>query len=74
MKAISLIVVYVMSFLFVYLMLSLIGVIISHQTFESVTGESGWFMAYTFLIGWWISIFPAREYYIKHKDEFDAFM
>jgi hypothetical protein len=28
-------------------------------------------MVYSLFLGWWLAIFPAREYYIKNHEHFE---
>jgi hypothetical protein len=37
---------------------------------EVITSD-GWFIGYTMFFGWWLAIFPAREYYIKNEEYFE---
>jgi len=70
MKVLTLIAIYIASFICVFMMLSFIGFIFGLSYFQ-VLHNSGWQLAYTLLIGWWIAIFPSREYYVKHESYLD---
>jgi len=69
MKSIILIGTYLVSFVLFFLLLSLIGVFFTPYS-EIITNHN-WFMVYTMFLGWWLAIFPAREYYISKQDYFD---
>ena len=69
MKSIILIGTYLVSFVLFFLLLSLIGVFFNPYS-EIITNHN-WFMVYAMFLGWWLAIFPAREYYIYHEKYFD---
>jgi len=69
MKSIILIGTYLVSFVLFFLLLSLIGVFFTPYS-EIITNHN-WFMVYTMFLGWWLAIFPAREYYISQESYFD---
>ena len=70
MKVLFLIAIYIASFITVFLMLSFIGFIFG-SNYLYVIHNGPWQALYSVLIGWWIAIFPAREYYMKHESYFD---
>jgi hypothetical protein len=69
MKSIILIGTYLVSFVLFFLLLSLIGVFFTPYS-EIITNHN-WFMVYSMFLGWWLAIFPAREYYISQEKYFD---
>jgi hypothetical protein len=69
MKSIILIGTYLVSFVLFFLLLSLIGVFFTPYS-EIITNHN-WFMVYAMFLGWWLAIFPAREYYISKQTYFD---
>ena len=69
MKSIILIVIYFVSYIFFFLMLSSVGMFF--VPYLEVITSDGWFIGYTLFFGWWLSIFPAREYYIKNEEYFE---
>ena len=69
MKSIILIGTYLVSFVLFFLLLSLIGVFFTPYS-EIITNHN-WFMVYAMFLGWWLAIFPAREYYISQEKYFD---
>ena len=71
MKTIILLGVYLMSFVIIYMMMSAIGLVFSEISYLQILRDSGWFTIYLVILGWWMSIFPAREYYLKHETYFD---
>jgi hypothetical protein len=36
---------------------------------EVITSD-GWLIGYTMFFGWWLAMFPAREYYLKNEQYF----
>lgn len=65
MKTLALITIYVLSFVCIYFILSLIGIIFTD--YRSVISSEGWKGAYCLFFGWWLAFFPAREIYIRFK-------
>ena len=70
MKVLTLIAIYIASFICIYMMLSAIGFIFGYGYLE-VLHMQGWQVCYCLIIGPWFSIFPAREYYMKHESYLD---
>jgi len=70
MKSLTLLAIYVASFITIYLMLSCIPAIASNN-YLNVIQDSTWLILYSLLFGWWMALFPTREYYNKHKVEFN---
>lgn len=70
MKSLTLFAIYIASFITIFLMLSFVGWVFNGNYIEIVRNNT-WQIIYTVFIGWWIAIFPAREYSIKHEKEFD---
>ena len=66
MKSLTCILIYIGSFLGLFFLLSLVGII--WTSYHDVIATESWWMIYSLFIGWWISIFPTREYYLKHID------
>lgn len=52
-----------------FLLLSLVGMLFT--PYSEIISNHNWFMVYAMFLGWWLSIFPAREYYIHQQDYFD---
>lgn len=69
MRTITLFIIYFVSFVFLYLLISTIGMFF--QSYIETITSYDWFKNYSLFLGWWLSIFPAREYYIAHADYFD---
>lgn len=69
MKSIILIGTYLVSFVLFFLLLSLIGVFFT--PYSDIVTNHNWFMVYAMFLGWWLAIFPAREYYISQEKYFD---
>ena len=70
MKVLTLIAIYIASFIGVFLMLSFVGFIFGYN-YLTVLHSTGWQCLYSLLVGPWIAIFPAREYYVKHEHYLD---
>jgi hypothetical protein len=51
-----------------YFLLSSIGTLWYNYT--DIISDDGWFTCYTVIFGWWLSIFPAREYYTANENYF----
>jgi hypothetical protein len=71
MKSIALLGIYLMSFVIIYLMLSLLGLVFSDANYVDILHSQPWSAVYCMFFGWWLSIFPAREYYLVHQVYFD---
>jgi len=68
MKSITLILVYLGTFMAMFFLLSCFGMLWYNYT--DVITDDGWFACYTVIFGWWLSIFPTREYYMANEDYF----
>jgi hypothetical protein len=71
MKSITLLGIYLLSFVSIYMMLSLVGLVFGDTSYVDILHSSPWTMIYSLFFGWWLSIFPAREYYLIHNDHFE---
>lgn len=69
MKTIMLIVIYFGAHALFFLILSLFGTL--WYSYQDVIQSRDWFIVYTMFLGWWMSIFPAREYYLTHEHYFE---
>ena len=65
MKTLALIIIYVLSFICIFYVLSLVGIIFKPYT-QIITND-GWRVTYSMFFGWWLAILPARELYIQLK-------
>lgn len=70
MKTITLFIIYFISYIFFFLLLSTVGMFSGTPYIEVIQSE-GWLVTYSLFLGWWLSIFPAREYYLSNEDYFD---
>lgn len=68
MKSLIAILIYLGTFMGMFFLLSTIGIL--WTDYKSIITSNGWFMGYSLFLGWWIAIFPVREYYVKHQDYF----
>jgi hypothetical protein len=71
MKSIILLGVYLLSFITIFMMLSLVGLVFSNASYIDILRSSPWTIIYSLFLGWWLSIFPAREYYLIHQLYFE---
>jgi hypothetical protein len=71
MKSIILLGIYLLSFVSIYMMLSLVGLVFSNASYVDILRSSPWSMIYSLFFGWWLSIFPAREYYLLNQSYLD---
>lgn len=70
MKTCILILIFLISFVGFYMLISCLGLFFTNYT--AIISSEGWFMAYTLLIGPWVSLFIAREYYMSNEAYFNA--
>jgi hypothetical protein len=71
MKSIALLGIYLMSFVIIYMMLSLVGLVFSNASYLDILRSQPWSVIYCMFFGWWMSIFPAREYYLHNQEYLD---
>jgi len=64
MKSIILLAIYLLSFVGIYMMLSLVGLAFSEASYLDILRDDPWNFIYCTCFGWWLAIFPAREYYL----------
>jgi hypothetical protein len=69
MKSIILVTTYLASFVLFFFIISSVGLLWSSPI--DVYTNKNWFMVYSMFLGWWLAIFPAREYYMLHQRHFD---
>ena len=69
MKSITLILIYLGTFMALFFLLSCFGML--WFSYIQVISDEGWFICYTVFFGSWLSAFPTREYYIANEDYFD---
>ena len=71
MKSIILLAIYLLSFVGIYMMLSLVGLAFSEASYLDILRDDPWNFIYCTCFGWWLAIFPAREYYLVHQSYFE---
>jgi hypothetical protein len=71
MKSIILLGVYLLSFVSIYMMMSLVPLVFSDTSYVDILRNNNWTMMYSLFFGWWMSIFPAREYYLLNQSYLD---
>lgn len=69
MKTVTLVSIYVASFVTFFFILSAAGIIFT--SYANVINNDGWKFIYSIFFGPFISILPAREFYVKFKKQFD---
>jgi hypothetical protein len=72
MKSLALMLIYTATFMGMFFLLSLIG-LLWNDGYYTIVSNDGWFMAYTIFLGWWLSIFPTREYYMRNQQYFNEY-
>lgn len=70
MKSIILGLVFLGTFLFLFFLLSIIG-LLWVDSYREVIKNGNWFFLYTLFIGSWIPVFPTIEYYDANKEYFN---
>ena len=70
MKSFNLMLIYVLSFMTLFFILSMIG-LLWESSYTQIISNGVWFGVYALLIGSWTAIFPTREYYVSHQQYFD---
>ena len=73
MKSIIIMLIYTGTFMTMFFLLSLIG-LLWNDSYHAVISDHGWFMAYTILFGWWLSLFPTVEYYKHNQEYFEEYL
>ena len=72
MKSLILILIYFVTFVGLYLIFSTFALI--WKPYMEIIQDGGWTMCYTIFFGWWLALFPAREYYVHNSDYFDKYV
>ena len=70
MKSLLLILIYIGTFIGMFLLISLIG-LLWIDSYTDVIRDGDWFMMYTLSFGWWLAAFPCREYYMHNLHYFE---
>lgn len=73
MKSLILMLIYTATFMGVFFLMSLIG-LLWNDSYYSIVSDHTWFMAYSLFFGWWLSFFPTREYYKHHEQYFEEYL
>lgn len=60
--------VYIFTFIIMYILISCVGMLFfksdgTHYTLSECLGSHNWFMFYSLLLGWWMSMITAMETY-----------
>ena len=70
MKTLTLMAIYIASFILIFLILSVVGILFTGSYIDVIDSKS-WLGAYCLFFGWWLAFFPTREYYVKNEEYFD---
>ena len=73
MKSLFLIVIYIGTFIGLFLFLSLIG-LLWNDSYRAIIGDGNWFFLYSAVFGWWLAAFPSREYYLHNEEYFEKYL
>lgn len=73
MKSLLAILIYTGTFMGMFFLMSTIGLLWA-ESYYSIISDHSWFMIYTMFFGWWIAMFPTREYYLHNQDYFDNYL
>ena len=73
MKSLTLIFIYAFTFLGIFFSLSAIG-LLWNDSYRAILADHTWFMMYTLFLGWWLALFPTREYYMHNQDYFQQYI
>lgn len=73
MKSLFIIFIYLATFVILFLLMSLIG-LLWDDSYRDIISDRNWFMTYCLFFGWWVPIFPSREYYTHNKDYFNRYL
>lgn len=71
MKSLIAILIYLGTFMGMFFLISTIGLLWA-DSYHAIVSNNSWFMCYSILFGWWMSILPTREYYTANKDYFSV--
>jgi len=53
------------------MMMSLVPLVFSDTSYVDILRNNNWTIMYSLFFGWWMSIFPAREYYLLNQSYLD---
>lgn len=73
MKSLILMLIYTATFMGMFLVLSSIGML-WNQNYRDILSDHTWFMIYTLFFGWWLALFPTREYYMHNQEYFNEYL
>lgn len=70
MKSLTLLAIYIASFILIFLMISFVGYVFT-GSYIYVIRNGTWQFMYSVFLGWYLAIIPTREYYLHNKEIFD---
>lgn len=70
MKSIICILIYIGSFIGLFLAISLVGLVFSTDSYKEIIRNEGWIGVYSLFLGSWLAIFPTVEYHSNNKEYF----
>jgi hypothetical protein len=73
MRSLLVILIYTGSFMGFFFLFSIIGLLWS-ESYHSIITNHNWFGCYSLLFGWWLAMFPTREYYMHHELYFKEYL
>jgi hypothetical protein len=73
MKSLIILFIYTATFMGVFFLFSLIG-LLWNDSYYDIVSDGTWFMMYSMFFGWWIAMFPTREYYMHHQEYFNEYL
>lgn len=70
MKSLTLLAIYILSFIIIFCILScVVGLFM--QSYIKAIESTTWLGAYTLFFGWWMAVFPTKEYYKNNETYFN---
>lgn len=70
MKSLMLLAIYILSFIIIFCILSCVTALFM-QSYVKAIEDTTWLAVYTLFFGWWLAIFPTREYYKNNETYFE---
>lgn len=73
MRSLILMLIFTATFMGMFFLMSLIGLLWC-DSYHSIVSDHSWFMKYSIFFGWWLALFPTREYYMHHENYFSEYL
>lgn len=71
MKTLIMLLIFIISFAGFFFIISLFGML--WNSYYEVITSINWFICYSSVLGWWLSLFLTVEYYNRNKDDITIF-